>query len=371
MPDKPFTWQDVGERVGDARRTARLSQAELAAALGLDRSAVTRIETGERKLDSLELARVAALLGRPIDWFLAPPLPVVVSRRRSRESVDESQSDALLESLAHDVRQLAHYGLLDAPRVEPLPVVESVASAEQAARTLRRRLKLDAGPVWGLQAVAERTGLFAFCLGLGDGRLDGSYLRIEAGGVALVNAEKQAGRRRFTLVHELGHHVLLDDFSPEWIVGGDSEERERLVNAFAIHFLAPRESLRARWDELDGRADARAAAIVVGAEYGTSWTALVGHLRNLDLVDEPTQRRLLRERPVKADYIEGEVVLREDFAGPAVPPRYAQAVVRAFRRHKVSRGRAVELLRGTIRADELPAEDEVPLASIVGQMKLE
>ena len=122
---------------------------------------------------------------------------------------------------------------------------------------------------------------------------------------------------------------------------------------------------------LGGAADSRQAAIVLGADFGVSWTAVLGHLRTLELIDEGTLERLQGERPTKADYVEGGVRLREDLVPPAVPPRYAQAVVRAFRRHKIAQGRAVELLRGTLSAGDLPGPDRVPPESMRSQFDLD
>ena len=371
------TWRELGARVTEARQKACLSQAELAVEMHLDRTAITKIETGERKLDSLELTRLAEILKRPIDWFVTSPAQTVLSRRKARDVPNESQSDALLESLARDVTLLTELGLLKPSPSIRIKKVESVSSAERAARELRKKLGLTAGPSWNLQALAERVGLFAFSLDLPEDRpepvhpLDGSYLRLERGGVAVVNGRQTTPRRRFTLVHELGHHLFKDDFSTEWIVGPDGEEREKLINAFAIHFLMPRESILPRWQELVGQKQTRRTAIVLGAEYGVSWTAVLAQLCNLELIDGSMRERLTSDRPTKADYTEAGVTLREDFAPNSIPPQFAQAVMRAFKSHKVGSTRALELLRGTFRADELPAHDQVPLESMRAQFDLE
>lgn len=371
MPETLTNWSDLGARLAEARKAARLSQAELAAAIQLERTAVTKIEAGERKLDSLELARIARVLRRPIDWFVTPPLPAVVSRRRSREAIEESQADVLLESLARDVKLLVELRLLDPPKVARPRAIDDVESAEAAARELRRTLALAPGPVWDLLSLAGAVGLYGFSIDLRDESLDGSYVRLENAGVALVNGGRRTGRRRFTLVHELGHHVFADDYSPEWIVGTDGDDRERLINAFVIHFLMPREGVLTRWQELDGRRDSRLAAIVLGADFGVSWTAVLGHLCNLELIDARTRERFERDRPTKADYLEGGIVLREELAAPAVAPRFAQAVVRGYKRHKLSSRRALELLRDTVTAADLPAEDKVPRESMRTQFDLD
>jgi transcriptional regulator with XRE-family HTH domain len=33
---------------------------------------VSQVESGERRLDPVELARLAAVYGKPLGWFLAP-----------------------------------------------------------------------------------------------------------------------------------------------------------------------------------------------------------------------------------------------------------------------------------------------------------
>ncbi len=371
MPGTLTTWLDLGARLAEARKAARLSQAELAAAVHVDRTVVTKVEAGERKLDSLELARIARVLKRPIDWFVTPPLPAVVSRRRSREAIEESQADVLLESLARDVKLLVELKLLEPRQVGRPRAMDNVESAEAAARELRRTLGLAPGPVWDLLSLAEVTGLYVFSIDLRDDSLDGSYVRLENAGVALVNGGTQAGRRRFTLAHELGHHLFADDYSPEWIVGTDGDDRERLINAFVIHFLMPREAVLARWQDLDGRREPRLAAIALGAEFGVSWTAVLGHLCNLALIDARTRGRLESDRPTKADYLEGGIVLREELGAPAVSPRFAQAVVRGYKRHKLSSRRALELLRDTVTAADLPPEDKVPRESMRAQFDLD
>jgi uncharacterized protein len=60
----------LGHRVDEARRASGLTQAALAEAIGIDRTAISKIESGSRKLSSTELARIARVLDRPVEWFV-------------------------------------------------------------------------------------------------------------------------------------------------------------------------------------------------------------------------------------------------------------------------------------------------------------
>ncbi|MGC4113161.1 MAG: XRE family transcriptional regulator [Myxococcales bacterium] len=362
--------KELGSRLADARKAAGLTQADLAREVGLDRTAVTKIETGARSVDSLELSRIAAALKRPVDWFLFPSPRLVASRRKALDVSNERPADVQLEMLARDVEQMIEMGALRLPDVlRPAGAVKTVEDAERAARGARDFLKLSDGPLRNLMRAAELLGVVAASLDLQDDKLDGSYVALDTGGVALINGATPSGRRRFTLAHELGHHVLADSYSAEWIVTAEDEDRERLVSAFAIHFLMPRESVVRRWAELDGRKDERRAAIVLGAEFAVSWSAVCAQLRNLELISEGARRVLVEQRPTKADFLELEVFIEEDLRAPSLSPGFSSAVVKAYRKHKLSRERAVELLRGTVEPKDLPAQDEVPLEAMHAEIR--
>jgi transcriptional regulator with XRE-family HTH domain len=58
------------KRLRDARLAARLTQVEAAAALRKPQSFVSKAETGERRIDVIELQDFAKLYRKPITFFL-------------------------------------------------------------------------------------------------------------------------------------------------------------------------------------------------------------------------------------------------------------------------------------------------------------
>lgn len=67
---KAKTTQEMAGRLASARREAGLTQAAVARAVRISPSLVSRIERGERRLDPLELARLARLYGKSIVDFI-------------------------------------------------------------------------------------------------------------------------------------------------------------------------------------------------------------------------------------------------------------------------------------------------------------
>ncbi len=61
---------DLGARLREARDYVGLSQDEVASALNLSRPAVTNMESGARKVEALELERLARLYGRSVEFLL-------------------------------------------------------------------------------------------------------------------------------------------------------------------------------------------------------------------------------------------------------------------------------------------------------------
>ncbi len=59
----------MGARLRQAREYLGLSQEAVAEALGVPRASVSAMESGRRKVSSLELRNLARLYKRPLDWF--------------------------------------------------------------------------------------------------------------------------------------------------------------------------------------------------------------------------------------------------------------------------------------------------------------
>ena len=348
----------IGRRIAAAREGLGLTQAELARAIGVDRTAIAKIETGRRKVSASELVRMATALDRPIDWFIVESPPAVVSRRHDPAAGGLSKAlDRTIERLARDVEFLEGQGVLPAVDVPKIAIPESAEAAEDAARQVRELVGSGVGPIHDLQRSCERIGLLAFSIDLGPDAGDAAYVALQQHGVALINGTIDPGRRRFNLAHELGHHVFADAYAPE-ITISPSGETERMINAFAVHVLLPREAVVDIWTKF---ADQRLAAVAVGVRCRASWTAVCGQLKNLGLVDETVRADLGNNPPTASDFIElGERWVSE-LDAPSTPPEYGRNVLSAFRGGRLSASRTVELLWGEVAEEDLPAQHVIPL----------
>jgi Zn-dependent peptidase ImmA (M78 family)/DNA-binding XRE family transcriptional regulator len=355
---------DFGQRIAQGRLEADMTQAGLAEAVGLDRTAIAKLEAGSRKVSATELVAIAAAVDRPIDWFVTESPPAVISRRSDAAAGGHSRRlDLAVERLARDVAFLVDQKVLSDASARPsleLPV--EVASAEALAGQARVLMELPDGPLLDLQRAAERVGLLAFSQDLGETGKDAAYVEVANVGVALVNGHADPGRRRFNLAHELGHHLFGDAYAPEVAINA-SDETERLINAFAVHLLLPRREVTETWAAL-GDLDPRLAAVSVSFTFRASWTATCNQLRTLGLLDDGARSRFVATRPTAADAVAlGERWVSE-LDSPAVPPEYGRRVMAGYENGKLSAARTVELLWGTVGLADLPEQRPMPLESL-------
>lgn len=65
----PERYRALLARLREARRDAGMSQEAAAAALGVYQKYISKVETGERRIDPIELEELARLYGKPLEFF--------------------------------------------------------------------------------------------------------------------------------------------------------------------------------------------------------------------------------------------------------------------------------------------------------------
>lgn len=92
----------LGERLREAREYVGLSQDDVAKHLGVPRTALSNIETGQRRVDALELQKLAELYRKPVSHLTA----------------DGRDTDALPADVAHLARTAASLSAKDREELE-------------------------------------------------------------------------------------------------------------------------------------------------------------------------------------------------------------------------------------------------------------
>lgn len=350
-------WADVGERLRGARLAAGLSQEDLAVRVGLERTMIAKIESGSRRIDALELIRIASALQVPVDYLLRPA-PSILSRRASLVAEDtgtdvtrESERlEVALVAWLHDVQQLIGLNVLQPKHLLRTETpVDSSAAARELALWVRGELEAGTEPIESLMELSERAGQYVLVTELPG---DGASVVDDNVAAAVVSIRGDPGRRRATAAHELGHLVIGDEYSNDLGVHASRADREAVLDAFAAELLLPTQVLTGT-----GQADGitRDQLIELAARYRTSWSLAIRQADHAGVLTGEARRDWSRSTPTRAELMEAVGwVPQPDLESIRVPPGYAHAVVEAWRRGRITATRAVELMHGQITLADLP-----------------
>jgi Zn-dependent peptidase ImmA (M78 family)/transcriptional regulator with XRE-family HTH domain len=365
------TQEELGRRIAEARRGQRWTQGELAERVGLTQTVVSRIETGSRAVGSLELAELAEVLGVSVlDLLRRPgqgPMLAIAARLghfRDPGAVDRALKRAAtligLDELLDTVLGAPPSSGPAPPRLDGPGRGAAVDQGRRLAGQVRNALRLGDGPIVRLPELLEERFLLDVDVSPLPEAVDGLCVAVGDRTLILVGSSKPSSRQRFTLAHELAHH-LVDDLDPLYVDERGARDRsvaEMRANAFAAHLLMPEPGVRAA---VDGVADNAERAVRVALSFGTSVSAAAYQLGNLGLLAEAERDRLIDAgaKPLLLRHaLPSDWQQDESGRGRVRPPGrlYARATL-AFRRGLIGLEPLVELLRHPDR-DQLRQELE-------------
>ena len=358
-----ITQEELGGRLRRAREKAGYTQEEAGRALGLDDTAVAKMERGRRGVGALEIKRLASLYGTSTEDLLEDPtaegeVPLTVAMRATAGALGPKAGamkrrlqriiadDRWLREGDADVYDPQTFSALDLPEE-----LEDLERGYSGSDLFRERYGLWQSPIVDLAVLADELGVIVASMPLGaDERSpEGCSALDPQTGVSyvLINSDKPRVRRRFTIAHELGHLALGHLHGGEMVVDETvrgRSPREREANVFAAGLLMPEAGVTAGWQRVEHRLGQRPSPIDwivwLAASFGVSDQAAAYRLVNLgrihavggttaDSIQEMSENlEMLREAktrlglsPVTADAERGTSEV-----GPAMRARIARAL---------------------------------------------
>ena len=271
------------ERIKQARELKKLTQAQLAAAVGANQSTIAHFETGRASPSEGLVELIALETGVKPKFFErppSPPIPLGSLTYRSRSSVSAGERDQAHQYLALLVEHMQQMCIkLNLPIMKlPKPMDDPV----QAARLTRISFAIDpVRPVANVISAMERHGIVVFALPLKLEKIDAfsTWAKIDDERPIVALSYVSAGDRiRFSSAHELGHLVMHKG------VHKHVQELEREANQFAAEFLLPEQAMR----EVLSESLNLTAAARLKLQWRVSIQMLVRRARDLGII---TQRR--------------------------------------------------------------------------------
>lgn len=309
----------LAHRIKDAVRTAGVSQRQLAAAVGMDPTALSKALTGQRAFKSIEVVLIAEHLGLSTDVLLADDdderdRPALAARVQSGAGPVVLQAVSRAEQMRDLDALLADLGR-PAPPIVPTPALppatDPTRQGEILADSVRRQIginndDLPAEPDDFAAWIEECLGIDVCITPLPSG-LDGLALSSGQFRLALISSGVAATRQRFTLGHEVCHLLSGDaqDLTVDEDVFGRNAGEERRANAFAAAFLMPAQAIRAATENQKLN---EALIVHLLGRFRVSQDALAFRMHNVGVIDAAGRNRIrgmsstrIALRPGRAD----------------------------------------------------------------------
>lgn len=378
---------ELGNRLKFARESIQMTQEAVAKELGLNRSAISQIETGERAITSLELDRLSSLYGKDIrDFFKTSFVEGDALAALFRANPDVIRNTSVRSSLRFCLsifrEQSNLESLLDIDRTFPAaayPVhapnkkTEAIRQGERTAEEERKRLSLGIAPIGNLPELLDKEGIHIQEVEMDDDVSGFTMNDKSIGPFIVINASHANTRKRYSYSHEYAH-VLMDRHTLNTVSRTSDHANliEVRANSFAAAFLLPEGGVRqflatlgkdkvarTRAEVFDGissvpvefrtSAEARIKlydVLQLAHYFGVSKVAVLFRLLNLRLINQAEHKDLVSQDTEIGPALLRLLGLKESREGAPredTMTRFLALALEALRREEISMSKFREL----------------------------
>ena len=335
----------IAYRIKNARKLKLLSQQEVADELGISKQMISKYEKGISIPNSSKLIKLANLFGQKIDYFFRAykvELGEINFRKKSRFS--KKRQDSLKELIKI---KLENYLWLE----ETLSIdysfnniiqkdkIKSLNDVEEVVFKLRKHWDIGMDPVHNIIQILEDKEIKVIELEDVDNKFDGLACFVnDKYPVIVVNGNFPVERKRFTLLHELGHLLLS---LPEC----KTSVEEQFCNKFASEFLLSKKIII---EEFGGkrRHITLPELIATQKKYGISIQAIVYRLVDAQILSRDQHKSFYQKinfnRSLKKE------INQSRFETPEFSDRYERLVYRAVSEENITMSKASSLLNSKV-----------------------
>lgn len=327
-------------RFKTARNVSGYSQKALADRLEITKQSISKYEKGLMLPDSTVLLKMADIFEYKPDYFFRPltvKLENVEFRKRSslkgkKLSVVKAQVIDTLE------RYLELEELLNISNFFKNPIVDisinNTSDVEKASRKLLSSWKLGDNPLPNILEMIENNGIKVIEVAV-DNKFDGLSTWVnDSIPVIVVNKNTDKVRKRFNVLHELGHLLL------QIPTEASHNTKEDYCNRFAGAMLIPEYVLIG---ELGGKRNhiSLNELIEIKEYYGISIAALVYRAKDLKVISDSFAKRFWKRRSIDEN-LKLEIGFGR-YQGKESSGRFGQLLYRAIAQEIISLSKAAYL----------------------------
>ncbi len=334
-----------GQRLKFARKKKGYSQEELAVHLGITKQAVSKYEKGLMQPSSKILIQLSHFLGLSPDFFYKDSVIKLegVAFRKKAKLRGKALDKIEFQIIDYLERYLELEQLLDISNSFENPIVNIVITEEwdieSAVIQLLESWELGFNPLPNIIEMLEDIGIKVLEVD-GVNEFDGlSAFVNETIPVIVINKNFDIVRKRFTLLHELGH-LLLN--IPEEI---PQKKVEKYCNRFAGAMLIPKTTFIKELGEIRNQISI-GELIEIKEYYGVSVAAIVYRATDLGIISRSISNRFWKYRSKDERFMK-ETVWGE-YKGKEESGRFMQLLYKAIAEEVISMSKAAFLINENV-----------------------
>lgn len=331
----------IAYRIKNARKLHLLSQQEVADSIGVSKQMISKYEKGLSIPDSTKLILLANLFGQKVDYFFSPfkiELGTVNFRKKSKFSKKRQESlKELIKIELENYLWLEEILSINSSFDNPLQrfTIHSVEGAQQAAAHLRKCWDIGMDSIHNIIQLLEDKEIKVIELEQVDNQFDGLACFVNNKyPIIVINSSFTVERKRFTLLHELGHLLLsLENCS--------LQKKEQFCDVFAAELLLPKHVII---EEIGGKRQhvTLPELIATQKKYGISIPAIIYKLVEIGVLNKEQHKAFYRK--LNANAFLKEHVHQSRFETSEFSDKYKRMVYRALAEEKVTLSKASALL---------------------------
>ncbi len=337
----------IAYRIKNARKLKCLSQQKVADAIGVSKQMISKYEKGLSIPDSGKLIKLARLFDLKVDYFFRSnkvELGEINFRKKSKFSIKKQESlKELIKIKLENYLWLEDTLSIDSSfdNVIHNDKINALEDVENIVLKLRKHWDIGIDPIHNIIQVLEDKEIKVIELEDVDEKFDGlACFANSKYPIIVVNKNFPVERKRFTLLHELGH-LLLD------LPDCETDIAEKYCNKFASEFLLPKYMVI---DEFGGKRNhiTLPELIATQKKYGISIQAIVYRLVDAKILSKEKQKQFYQKLNFNPS-LKKEINLSR-FETPEFSERYLRLVYRALSEENISISKAAALLNTNVEA---------------------
>jgi Zn-dependent peptidase ImmA (M78 family) len=331
----------VAYRIKNARKLQGLSLQDVADELDVSKQMVSKYEKGISIPNSSKLIMLSRLFDLKIDYFFNSfKVELGEVNFRKKSSFSAKKQDSLKEKIKIKLENYLYIEdclSIDFTFNNPIEDIniKSIEDIEKAVNKLRYDWEIGFDPVHNIIQLLEDKRIKIIEIADSEDKFDGLATYVDNKfPIIVLNENFLVERKRFSLLHELGHLMLN--------ISSDCKIKEEDVcNKFASEFLLPRKTIL---DEFGGRRQHISFGELksIQKKYGISIKAIVYKLKDVGILSDNQHSSFYKK--IRFNRSLEKEIDQSRFNTPEYSNRYERLVYRAMAQENISLSKASSLL---------------------------